>query len=66
MLNQLLLSFSRTGARIWNKILPKLREKSKAPLKRKLHKLLLKALEAEEVYVDISAITRSYLNSLFG
>ena len=33
---------------------------------RKLHKLLLKVLETEEVYVDKSAITRSYLNSLFG
>ena len=39
-LNQLLLSFSRTDARIWNKIPLKLREQSKAPFKLKLHKLL--------------------------
>ena len=38
-LNQLLLSFSRSGARIWNKIPLKLREQSRTPFKRKLHKL---------------------------
>ena len=65
-LNQLLLAFSRTGARIWNKIPLKLHEQSKAPFKRKLHKLLLQVLETEEVYVDVSTITRSYHNSLFG
>ena len=65
-LDQLLLSFSRTGARIWNKIPLKLRKQRKAPFKCKLHKLLLKVLETEEVYVDISAITRSQPNSLFG
>ena len=64
-LNQLLLSFSRSGARIWNKIPLKLREQNKTPFKHKLHKLLLKVLETEEVYVDISAITHSSLNSLF-
>ena len=69
-LNQLLLSHSRTGARIWNKIPLKLRKQSKASFKHKLHKLLLKVLETEEVYVDISAIATSllhyYLKSLFG
>ena len=39
-LNQLLLSFSRSGARIWNKIPRKLREQNKTPFKHKLHKLL--------------------------
>ena len=64
-LNQLLLSSSRTGVRIWNKIPLKLREQSKAPFKHKLYIKLLLKVETEEVYVDISAITRSYLNSLF-
>ena len=63
-LNQQLLSFSRIGTRIWNKIPPQLRELHKTPFKRKLHKLLLKGLEAEEVYVDINAVTRFYLMSL--
>ena len=43
-----------------------LREQRTDPLKRKLYiKLLVKVLETEEVYVDMSAITSSYLNSLF-
>lgn len=39
--------------------------KGKDPFKRKLHKLLLKVLDTEKVYVDMSAITSSYLNSVF-
>ena len=39
--------------------------KGKDPFKRKLHKLLLKVLDTEKVYVDVSAITSSYLNSVF-
>ena len=35
-LNQLLLSFSRSGVRIWNKILLTLREQRKDPFERKL------------------------------
>ena len=64
-LNQLLLSFSRSGVRIWNKIPLTLCEQRKDPFKRKLHKLLIKVLETKKVYVDISTITSSYLNSLF-
>ena len=64
-LNQLLLSFSRSGVRIWNKIPLTLREQRKDPFKRKLHKLLIKGLETKKVYVDLSTITNSYLNSLF-
>ena len=64
-LNQLLLSFSRSGVRIWNKIPFTLREQRKDPFKRKLHKLLIKVLETKKVYVDMSTITSSYLNSLF-
>ena len=64
-LNQLLLSFSRSGVRIWNKIPLTLREQRKDPFKRKLHKLLIKILETKKVYVDMSTITSSYLNSLF-
>ena len=64
-LNQQLLSFSRSGVRIWNEIPLTLREQRKDPLKRKLHKLLIKALETKKVYVDTSTITSSYLNSLF-
>ena len=63
-LNQLLLSFSRSGVRIWNKIPLTLREQRKDPFKRKLHKLLIKVLETKKVYVDMSTITSSYLNSL--
>ena len=63
-LNQLLLSFSRSGVRIWNKIPLTLREQRKDPFKRKLHKLLIKILETKKVYVDMSTITSSYLNSL--
>ena len=59
--NQQLLSFSRTGTRIWNKIPPKLHKLSKALFKQKFRKLLL---EIEEVYVDIRAITSSRLSSL--
>ena len=44
-LNQLLLSFSRSGVRIWNKIPLTLREQRKDPFKRKLHKLLIKVSE---------------------
>ena len=62
--NQQLLSFSRTGTRIWNKIPPKLRKLSKTLFKQKLRKLLLKVLEIEEVYVDVRAITSSRLSSL--
>ena len=43
-LNQLLLSFSRSGVRIWNKIPLTLREQPKDPFKSKLHKLLIKVL----------------------
>ena len=43
--NQLLLSFSSSGVRIWNKIPLTLREQHKDPFKRKLHKLLIKVLE---------------------
>ena len=63
-LNQQLLSFSRVGTRIWNKIPPQLRELHKTLFKRKLDKLLLKVLETEGVYVDINAVTRIYLMSL--
>ena len=63
-LNQQLLSFSRIGTRIWNKIPPQLRELRKTLFKRKLHELLLKVLETEEVYVDINAVTRINLMSL--
>ena len=44
-LNQLLLSFSSSGVRIWNKIPLTLREQHKDPFERKLHKLLFKVLE---------------------
>ena len=64
-LNQLLLYFSRSGVRISNKIPLTLREQRKDPFKRKLHKLLIKVLETKKVYVDMSTITSSYLNSLF-
>ena len=63
-LNHLLLYFSRSGVRIWNKIPPTLLEQRKDPFKRKLHKLLIKVLETKKVYVDMSTITSSYLNSL--
>ena len=65
-ISQLLLFFSRSGVRIWHKIPLTLREQRKDPFKRKLHKLLIKILETKKVYVDISTITSSYLNSLFG
>ena len=64
-LNQLLLSFSKSGVRIWNKIPLTLREQRKDPFKRKLRKLLIKVSETKKVYVDMSTITSSYLNSLF-
>ena len=64
-LSQLLLSFSRSGVRIWNKIPLTLCEQRKGPFKRKLHKLLIKVLETKKVYVDMSTINSSYLNSLF-
>ena len=65
-LNQLLLSFSRGGVRIWNKIPLTLREQRRDPIKRKLrHKLLIKVLATKKVNVDMSTITSSYLNSLF-
>ena len=63
-LNQQLLSFSRIVTRIWNKIPPQLRELHKTLFNRKLHKLFLKVLETEEVYVVINAVTRIYLMSL--
>ena len=63
-LNQQLLSFSRIGTRIWNKIPSQLRKLRKTLFKRKLHELLLKVLETEEVYVDINAVTRINLMSL--
>ena len=59
------LTFPRSGVRIWNKIPLTLREQRKDPFKRKLHKLLIKILETKKVYVDMSTITSSYLNSLF-
>ena len=43
---------------------PQLREFRKTLFKRKLHELLLKVLETEEVYVDINAVTRINLMSL--
>ena len=64
-ISQLLLSFSRSGVRIWKKIPLTLREQRKDPFKRKLRKLLIKVLKTKNVYVDMSAITSSYLNSLF-
>ena len=64
-LRQLLLSFSRSGVRIWNKIPLTLCEQRKDPFKRKLHKLLIKVLETKKVYVDMSTINSFYLNSLF-
>ena len=64
-LNQVLLSFSRGGVRVWNKIPLTLREQRKDPFKRKLHKLLIEVLETKKVYVDMSTITSSYLNSFF-
>ena len=63
-LNQLSLSFSRSGVRIWNKIPLTLREQRRDPLKHKLrHKLLIKVLATKKVNVDMSTITSSYLNS---
>ena len=64
-LSQLLLSFSRSGVRIWNKIPLTLREQRADSFKRKLHKLLIKVLETKKVYVDMSTINSFYLNSLF-
>ena len=55
-----MLSFSR----IWNKIPPQRRKLRKTLFKRKLHELLLKVLETEEMYVDINAVTRINLMSL--
>ena len=63
-LNHQLLYFSRSGVRIWNKIPLTLLEQRKDPFKRKLPKLLIKVLETKKVYVDMSTITSSYLNSL--
>ena len=63
-LNQLLLYFSRSGVRIWNKIPPTLLEQRKDPFNRKLRKLLIKVLETKKVYVDMSTINSSYLNAL--
>ena len=42
---------------------PKLRDLNKPLFNRKLHKLLLKVLETEEVYVDMSAVNLSFLSS---
>ena len=49
-LNQLLLSFSKSGVRIWNKIPLTLHEQRKNPFKRRLHKLLIKVLETKKHY----------------
>ena len=57
-------SFSRIGTRIWNKIPSQLRKLRKTLFKHKLHELLLKVLETEEMYVDINAVTR--INSSMG
>ena len=59
-----MLSFSRIGTKIWNKIPPQRRKLRKTLFKRKLHELLLKVLETEEMYVDINAVTRINLMSL--
>ena len=45
-------------------ILPKIGDLSKPLLKRKLHKILLKVLKTEEVYVDVSTVNLSFLSSL--
>ena len=57
IVSQQVFSISRTCARIWNMIPPKLPDLSKPLFKRKLHNLLLKGLETEEVYVDMSAVS---------
>ena len=49
---------------IFMSIPPQLRKLRKTLFKRKLHELLLKVLETEEVYVDINAVTRINLMSL--
>ena len=66
-LNQLLLSFSRSGVRIWNKIPLTLREQRKDPVKRKLHISYRSRFWRLRrcMYVDMSTITTSYPNSLF-
>ena len=64
-LNQLLLSFSRSGVRIWNKIPLTLREQRKDPVKRKLHISYRSRFWRLRrcMYVDMSTITTSYPNS---
>ena len=65
-LSQVSLSFSRSVVRIWKKIPLTLPEQREDPFnKRKLHKLLIKVSETKKVYVDMSTINSSYLNSLF-
>ena len=44
-LNQLLLSFSRSCVRIWNKLHLTLHEQHKDPFKHNLHKLLVKVFD---------------------
>ena len=48
-LNQLLLSFSRSGGRIWSKIPLTFREQRKDPLRRFIYILLIKVLETKKV-----------------
>ena len=60
-----IITFFRSGVTIWSKLPLTLREQRKDPFKCKLHKLLIKVLETKKVYVDMSTITNSYLNSLF-
>ena len=57
--NQRLLSFSRTGTKIWNGIPPKIRQLKKSHFKRKLNELLLKFLKIEEMNVDMRYINLS-------
>ena len=48
-LNQLLLSFSRSGVRIWSKIPLTFREQRKDPLRNFIYILLIKVLETKKV-----------------
>ena len=48
-LNQLLLSFSRSGGRIWSKIPLTFREQCKDPLRKFIYILLIKVLETKKV-----------------
>ena len=53
--NHQLFSFSRVGAKIWNGIPPELRELRRAPFKRKLTHLLLKEMNVDMRYIDLSS-----------